>query len=44
LIEEKGYSGGTFPLLIQKEEEVENPTNKEGVSSPTTNPKKTTIN
>jgi hypothetical protein len=44
LIEEKGYKGGSFPLLIQKEEEVENSTNKEGVGSPTTNPERTTIN
>jgi hypothetical protein len=41
LIEEKGYRGGSFPLLIQKEEEVENLANKKGVDCPTTNPEKT---
>jgi hypothetical protein len=40
LIEEKGYRGGSFPLLIQKEE-VENLTNKKGVDCPSTNSEKT---
>jgi hypothetical protein len=44
LIEKKGYKGELFPLLIPKEEEVKNPTNKEGVGSPTTNPERTTTN
>jgi hypothetical protein len=44
LIEEKGYRGRCFPLMISKEEETENPTNKEGVGSPTTNSERTSTN
>jgi hypothetical protein len=34
LNKEKGYKGGSFSLLIQKEE-VDDPTNEKGVGSPT---------
>jgi hypothetical protein len=39
LIKGKSYNGGSFPLLIQKEEEVDDPRNKNGVSFSTINPK-----
>jgi len=37
----KGYRGVSFPLLIQKEEEVVDPVNEKGVGSPTIDPKQT---
>jgi hypothetical protein len=41
LNKEKGYKGGSFPFLIQKEERMGDPKNKNRVGSLTTDPKQT---
>jgi hypothetical protein len=40
---EKGYKRGSFPFLIQNEERMGDPKNKNGVGSSTTYPKQTKI-
>jgi hypothetical protein len=36
---DKGYKGGSFSLLIRNEEGIDDSKSKNGMNSPTTNPK-----